>query len=82
MTDDILRERLVALEVEMRHMRESSSQHAADIRAMAETVAELRDLLTQAKGARWAILTAIGVGGFIASYLPTLAKWLGMIPKG
>jgi hypothetical protein len=82
MTDEAIRERLVALEVEMRHMRESSAEQALNIKALASSVGEMRDLLTQAKGARWVLGALLVVGGFIASYLPTLAKWLGVVPRG
>jgi predicted nucleic acid-binding Zn-ribbon protein len=81
MTEDVLRERLASLEVEMRYMREAITRQAKETEDLKDSIRELRDLLTQAKGARWAIVTVIGIGGFIASYLPTLAKWMGLIPK-
>lgn len=76
MTEDTLRERLVALEVEMRHLRESSARQADELRELRETVGALRDLLTQARGARVAIVFAIGAGSFFATYAPMLVKWL------
>lgn len=74
-TDDLMRERIAALEVEMRHLREQVSRQADELREVREALGELRDLLTQAKGAKWAIAAVIMLGGFVASYAPTAIKW-------
>ncbi|BBE74381.1 hypothetical protein [Oharaeibacter diazotrophicus] len=78
MTDDALRERIAALETEVRYMGEAGGRQAEELRELREAVGELRDLLTQARGARWAIVAVIGIGGALASYLPTVFKWVAM----
>lgn len=63
------RDRLKTLEVNFEHMKST-------IDATNETVTELRDLLLQAKGARWVIGIMIAIGSFMAGialrYLPFL----------
>ena len=63
------RDRLRTLEVNFDHMKTTIEQTN-------ETVTELRDLLLQAKGARWVIGIMIAVGSFMAGvalkYFPYL----------
>lgn len=70
MTDDT-RERIAALEVQVRHLSETLSATQA-------IVTELRDLLLQARGARWMIGLLIAVGGFLAGMA---AKYLPFAPR-
>lgn len=70
MTDDT-RERIAALEVQVRHLSDTLSATQA-------VVTELRDLLLQARGARWMIGLLIAVGGFLAGMS---AKYLPYLPK-
>lgn len=72
MTDQDLRERLVTLEVEMRHVRQSNDE-------LKVAVQEMRDILTQAKGARWVIIVSAAVGGALITYAPKVATWLGIV---
>jgi hypothetical protein len=66
-------QRIAVLETNQKHME-------SKIDAMAEQVREMHELMLQAKGARWAILFAAGLAGFIASKLGVLAAFLGMKP--
>ncbi len=67
-------ERLVALEVEVKHLIESQEK-------MASKVDQMHTLLVQAKGVRWVIIGGAAVAGFIASFATNLAPWLGIPPK-
>lgn len=67
MTDDT-RERLIRLEEQVKHLNRSVDD-------MADTVRELKDLLAQAKGARWAIIGVASLAGFFAGKLSLLAQW-------
>jgi len=66
MSDDT-RERLAALEVKVEHLTEMQQRNTL-------VVTELRDLLLQAKGARWLLGILIAIGSFsagmLAKYLP------------
>ena len=70
MPDEIER-RLTVLEVEHKPMVDSVDQ-------MSRKVDEMHSLLTQAKGARWAILTTVALSGFIAGSMAPLAKLFGI----
>lgn len=78
MNDDT-RERMIALEVEVRHLREAINELRIEGSATRVAVSEMRDLLTQARGARWALVTLVGLAGFLSAWAPSLAKWLGVI---
>jgi len=69
MQDDDLRERLAALEVEVRYMREA-------IAHLTRSVETLTGLLAQAKGARLAIGMVLVVAGAVSTYLPGALKWV------
>ena len=69
------RDRITKLEVELHHM-------SAKVNKMAEQMEEMHDLLQQAKGAKYFIVFAAGVGGFIASKAATiLGIFGGSLPK-
>ena len=59
------RERVKALEVKVEHLTQSIDQ-------MSEKVQQMHDLLIQARSARWAIIGAATLGGFMASKLFTI----------
>lgn len=59
------RERIVALEVEMRHLR-------SDFADTKQKVTEMHGLLMQARGARYVIVAAAAVGGFVSAKLAWL----------
>lgn len=58
MPDDT-RDRLIAVEVELKHLTETLAKMSAQV----ET---LHDLMHAAKGARWAILGVSGLAGFLS----------------
>lgn len=61
------RDRVIAMEAEMKHVR----QEMADVHAK---VNEMHTLLIQAKGARWMLLALVAIGGFAAAKIgPFLA---------
>jgi hypothetical protein len=70
MSDDVER-RLTALEVEHKHMIKAVDQ-------MSAKVDDMHQLLTQAKGARWAIISVVALGGFVAGSIAPLAKLFGI----
>jgi hypothetical protein len=65
------RDRVVALERDVKHL----SQQVDD---MAAKVSQMHQLLMQAKGARWAVLTLVAVGGFVAGKLGSLVSVFGV----
>lgn len=65
------RDRLTKLEVNVEHLTRQVDE-------MKDTVTELRDLLLQARGARWMIGILIAVGGFMSGML---AKYLPFLPR-
>ena len=68
---DDTRDRVVALERDVKHL----SQQVED---MADKVSQMHQLLMQAKGARWAVLTLVAVGGFVAGKLGSLVSLFGV----
>lgn len=59
---DDTRERLITLEVEVRHL-------TAQLSDTASKVNEMHALLMQARGARWVIVALAALAGFFASFL-------------
>lgn len=49
---------------------------------MQKDITVMRDILLQAKGARWLVVSAAAVSGFIVTYLPWLAQHLGILKNG
>lgn len=68
------RDRVIRLEAEV-------SQLGKTIESMDEKLTELHSLFLQAKGARWAIIGAATVGGFIAAKAAAFLPWLSSMPK-
>lgn len=64
-------ERIRALEIKIEHLENR-------IEDMAKTMNEVRDLMSQGKGAWWVLMGAAGLVGFIASkaasWLPTVLR--------
>jgi hypothetical protein len=73
MQDDT-RERVTALEVELRHVSKQLDE-------MGQKVNEMHALLLSARGARWLILTAAAIGGFVSAKLAPLLPWLSLTPR-
>ena len=57
---DDTRDRLIRVESDLAHLRQ-------DFEKMSETLGEVHNIMTQAKGARWMILLMATVGGFVAT---------------
>jgi aspartate aminotransferase-like enzyme len=53
-------ERLAKLEQRVEHME-------GQVHGMAVQVSEMHSVLMQAKGARWLIVTSVGIGGILTS---------------
>ena len=69
--DEDLRVEVAILKRDYQHMREKVDR-------MAEQVDDLHELMTKAKGARWAILTFVAIGGFVAGKLGSIFPMLGI----
>ena len=63
------RERIVALEIEMKHLR-------ADFKDTKDKVTEMHSLLLQAKGAKYIIVASAAIGGFVSAKLAAFVPWL------
>jgi len=57
---DDTRDRLIRVESDLAHLRQ-------DFEKMSETLEDVHNIMTQAKGARWMILLMATVGGFVAT---------------
>lgn len=60
------RDRLIALEVEVRHLSESLSSYG-------EKVNDMHNLLMQARGMKWLIIAMAAIAGFVSA---TLTKYI------
>lgn len=70
---DDTRDKVVALEVKVLHLTQT-------IESMDEKLTEVHSLFLQAKGARWAIVGAATVGGFIAAKAAAWLPWIASLP--
>jgi hypothetical protein len=68
------RDRVIKLESDLKHLTDSVESMSAKVTAM-------HDLLNQARGARWLILTAAAIGGFVSAKLAALVPWLSSAPR-
>jgi hypothetical protein len=68
------RDRVIKLESDLRHLTDS-------VESMSTKVTAMHDLLQQARGARWLILTAAAIGGFVSAKLATFMPWLSFPPR-
>jgi uncharacterized protein involved in exopolysaccharide biosynthesis len=68
------RDRVIKLESDLRHLTDS-------VENMSAKVTDMHDLLNQAKGARWLILTAAAIGGFLSAKLAAFMPWLTIPPR-
>lgn len=58
-----------------------SENRDRQIEKMSEKLDAMYDLFMQAKGARWALITAAGIGGAIAGFATKFIPWTGALPK-
>lgn len=70
--DSALIERLAKVEVELRHLADDLVATRTELSKVNATASELRDVLQQAKGAKWLFLAMAAFVGFVASKLGTL----------
>jgi len=68
------RDRVIKLESDLQHLTNA-------VESMSHKVTDMHDLLNQAKGARWLILTAAAIGGFISAKLAAFVPWLSVTPR-
>jgi hypothetical protein len=68
---DDTRDRVVAVERDVKHL-------SAQMDDMGSKVSEMHELLMQAKGARWAMVALVGIGGFVAGKLGALISLFGI----
>jgi len=62
-------ERLAKLEQRVEHLENQANK-------VIDKLDGLHDILAQAKGVRWAILTVCGIGGFVVSGISLATKFL------
>lgn len=67
-------ERIATLEAEMRSMKD-------DVHETRKKVEAMHDLLMQAKGARWAIIAAASLTGFLAGWAHKLLPYFNVGPR-
>ena len=68
------RDRVIKLESDLKHLTDS-------VESMSTKVTAMHDLLQQARGARWLILTAAAIGGFVSAKLAAFMPWLSFPPR-
>jgi hypothetical protein len=68
------RDRVIKLESDLKHLTDS-------VESMSTKVTAMHDLLQQARGARWLILTAAALGGFVSAKLAAFMPWLSFTPR-
>jgi hypothetical protein len=68
------RDRVIKLESDMKHL-------TATVDDMSVKVSAMHDLLNQARGARWLIITAAALGGFVSAKLAPLLPWISTPPR-
>jgi hypothetical protein len=65
-------ERIAVLEVQIDTLLANQVEMKKDL-------SEVKEILQQARGAKWVVVIAAAISGFIATYLPWLAHFLGII---
>jgi hypothetical protein len=68
------RDRVIKLESDLKHLTDAVDGMSAKVTAM-------HDLLQAAKGARWIIISAAAVGGFVSAKLAAFMPWLSSAPR-
>jgi len=68
------RDRVIKLESDLKHLTDS-------VESMSVKVTAMHDLLNQARGARWLILTAAAIGGFVSAKVAAFVPWLSFPPR-
>ena len=72
--EELLRERVAKLEVQMTHLNEKLDDTY-------KKVEEMHGILLQAKGARWVIVGLAGVAGLASGLVAKFMPWSGAWPR-
>lgn len=72
--EEILRERVAKLEVQMMHLTEKLDDTH-------QKVEEMHSILLQAKGARWVIIGLAGIAGLASGLMAKFAPLFGTWPR-
>lgn len=72
--EELLRERVAKLEVQMAHL-------AAKVDDTHQKVEEMHAILLQAKGARWVIVGLAGIAGLASGLLAKFMPWSAAGPR-
>ena len=71
-----IRERMRAVEIQIEYLRNDFTGMRGDMQKVVTSVGHLTDLVSQAKGARWAFVAFIAALGAFSTYLPTIIRFL------
>ena len=63
------RDRVIALEADVKHLTSKMDD-------MAEKVTAMHELLIQARGLKWFIVTAAAASGFVSAKLASILPWM------
>jgi uncharacterized protein YlxW (UPF0749 family) len=72
--EEILRERVVKLEVKIEHL-------TTKLDDMHNKVEEMHAILLQAKGARWMLVGLAGIAGLVSGIVAKAMPWSAMWPR-
>lgn len=68
------RDKVIKLETDMKHLTEQ-------VDSMASKVTAMHELLVQARGLKWLIVTAAAVGGFVSAKIGAFFPWFTLPPR-
>ena len=71
-----MRERLRAVEIQIEYLRSDFTGMRNDMREVVSSVGKLTDLVSSARGAKWAFVAFIAIMGATSTYLPTIVRFL------
>lgn len=72
--EDTLRDRMVRLETDVKHI-------SNDLEGALKKIDEMHNVMMQAKGARWVIIAAASIAGAVAGFAAKFAGLLGGLPR-
>lgn len=78
MTGDT-RDRVIAVEVEVEHLRDDIRQLREEMKAVRDALADLLSLLDQLKGGKVTLGLILSAGGFVAGALATWSDIVGFL---
>lgn len=73
-TETDTRDKVIALEADVKHLTGKVDDMAAKVDAMHE-------LLIQARGLKWFIVTAAAIGGFVSAKIAPVLPWFTIPPR-